>query len=293
MKTFSVFLLIMSSSLVNAQGNNVQRDTIALTESYVCDTLIKMGNTEIYISIEPTRLIKWNYWTSNGVQGCNWKYELRYHIESNRPMYTLQGTINNTNFFDLPNSGCSNGCTGLVYTANNSSNDCANVDFDMSDIIRIQIQNTDISYRNVVLNCGLSSSLPVELVSFSGFNENRTNKLSWTTATELNNDYFLLERTQNGQNWEFVSIVEGAGTTSEKQHYFYSDYAFTAGVNYYRLVQTDFDGKRNISEVISIDNTNDSRTLERIVNLLGETVNEDYSGMKIYVYSNGDILKKY
>lgn len=293
MRVLSTLLIVLACSFANAQGSNTDFDTIPLNNSYLCDTFLNIGGTEIYVSIEPTQLVTWNYWMSNGVQGCNWKYELRYYIESNTPMYTLQGTINNTNFFNLPNSDCNSGCTGLVYTANNDAGDCASVDFDLTDIIRIQFQNADISYRNIPLNCSAISSLPVELVSFQGMNENRENTLWWSTITETDNDYFILERTQNGDNWEFVANLDGAGTTTEKQYYTYKDNTYSEGVNYYRLTQIDFDGSREHSNVISIDNSATGRTLVQIVNLLGETVKEDYSGLKIYVYSNGDVVKKY
>jgi len=291
MRILSTLLIALTCSFANAQGTN--SDTIPLENSYLCDTFINIGGTEVYLSIEPTQLIKWNYWTNNGVEGCNWKYELRYYIESNAPMYTLQGTINNTNFFDLPNSGCTSGCTGLVYTANNDAGDCASVDFDLNDIIRIQIQNADISYRNIALNCNAISSLPVELVSFQGSNEERENTLWWATVSEKDNDYFMLERTQDGDTWEFLANVDGAGTTTEKQYYTYADDTYSNGVNYYRLTQVDFDGSRNYSPVISIDNSDADRSLVHVVNLLGETVAEDYTGLKIYVYSNGDVVKKY
>ncbi|UTW63526.1 T9SS type A sorting domain-containing protein [bacterium SCSIO 12741] len=87
--------------------------------------------------------------------------------------------------------------------------------------------------------------LPVELVSFEAIPNKEDNvvDLVWITASEVNNDYFTVERTQDLDWFETVVEVAGAGTTNERQEYHEVDPKPLEGISYYRLKQTDFDGK--------------------------------------------------
>jgi hypothetical protein len=67
-------------------------------------------------------------------------------------------------------------------------------------------------------------------------------RLSWTTATEVQNDYFVLERSADGQRFEFLQTVEGRNTLSVSD-YEWTDLLPLPGLNYYRLSQVDFDGR--------------------------------------------------
>lgn len=96
--------------------------------------------------------------------------------------------------------------------------------------------------------------LPVELVSFTGKLEDGVVNFNWKTASELNNDYFTLERSTDGKNYGKISIVEGAGTSVTANEYTTSDEAPPAGRIYYRLKQTDFDGTSEDSKPITITN---------------------------------------
>lgn len=104
---------------------------------------------------------------------------------------------------------------------------------------------------NVSTTCAFSP-LPVELVYFEGENIDRKNKLQWLTASELDNDYFAVERSVDGYNFEEIAIVPGNGTTTEAVQYSFIDETFSAQINYYRLKQVDFNGAFEIYNVISI-----------------------------------------
>lgn len=103
----------------------------------------------------------------------------------------------------------------------------------------------------ITVNC---TSLPVGLVSFDATAiVNSRVGLNWTTATETNNDYFLIERSQYGsQDWEFVAKVEGAGTSVQELQYFAVDEHPYAGISYYRLHQVDNDGMEQISDIDAV-----------------------------------------
>ncbi|QQS31260.1 MAG: T9SS type A sorting domain-containing protein [Sphingobacteriales bacterium] len=93
---------------------------------------------------------------------------------------------------------------------------------------------------------------PIVLLEFKGEVQQRGNLLKWTTATETDNDYFSLERSENGTNFTRIALVEGAGTSITANKYEYLDKEPPAGTSYYRLVQVDFNGTSSTSETISL-----------------------------------------
>ncbi len=92
--------------------------------------------------------------------------------------------------------------------------------------------------------------LPIELTSFTATCDGKSALVEWTTATERNNDYFVLERSDDAINFTEVARVAGAGNSIDPIDYSYADYGIHGGDNYYRLVQVDYDGTRTASEII-------------------------------------------
>jgi hypothetical protein len=88
------------------------------------------------------------------------------------------------------------------------------------------------------------SALPVELLHFHARRAGAKAELEWVTATELNNDFFTLERSSDGRRYEEIARIQGAGTVQQQRDYQFVDAAPVPGNNYYRLWQTDYDGKR-------------------------------------------------
>lgn len=95
-------------------------------------------------------------------------------------------------------------------------------------------------------------SLPVELINFAVYASGKTNVIEWTTASEINNDYFILERSADANYFEHVAVVQGAGNSSVTRNYSMTDNAPLSGISYYRLLQTDFDGANRIYGPLSI-----------------------------------------
>jgi hypothetical protein len=85
-------------------------------------------------------------------------------------------------------------------------------------------------------------TLPIELLSFVPEIKTDRITLNWTTGSEINNDYFTLERSRDLYGWEVLGFVEGAGNSSTPLSYSFSDLRPLDGLAYYRLKQTDFDG---------------------------------------------------
>jgi len=105
---------------------------------------------------------------------------------------------------------------------------------------------------NIVIS--LVSALPIELLNFNASPiNNEIVQLKWQTASENNNDYFTIERSENGTTWEEAALVDGAGNSSSILSYSASDSHPYIGISYYRLKQTDFDGQFEYSEIRSVN----------------------------------------
>ncbi len=87
-----------------------------------------------------------------------------------------------------------------------------------------------------------ANPLPVDLLSFAAKAEQKKVRLTWSTASEINNDFFTIERSADGQIFEEVAKVQGAGNASSRLNYSHVDHQPLSGTSYYRLTQTDFDG---------------------------------------------------
>jgi hypothetical protein len=92
--------------------------------------------------------------------------------------------------------------------------------------------------------------LPVDLSSFTQQCTNNHVVLDWTTASESNNAYFTIEGSANGSNWTPIGTVKGAGTSSVALNYSYTVPAINDTLFYFRLKQTDLDGRSVYSNVI-------------------------------------------
>lgn len=94
--------------------------------------------------------------------------------------------------------------------------------------------------------------LPIVLLSFEAKPMNNEVEVSWVTATEINNDFFTVERSHDGVNFTPIGTKDGVGTTSQMQQYSLTDKNPITGVAYYRLKQTDFNGDFEYSKIISV-----------------------------------------
>ncbi|MCB9336115.1 MAG: T9SS type A sorting domain-containing protein [Flavobacteriales bacterium] len=102
--------------------------------------------------------------------------------------------------------------------------------------------------------------LPVELLEFNGVRVDNKTKLTWITETEINNDYFLVQKSSNGKNFIDLGTVQGNGNSNNQNYYEYYDETSSAKINYYRLKQFDFDGKYEFSKVIAVLNDDQPMT---------------------------------
>lgn len=92
-------------------------------------------------------------------------------------------------------------------------------------------------------------ALPIELISFSATALENQVYIRWTTASEENNSYYSVERSENGETFESIGEMEGAGTSTSIRNYRFTDRSPIQGRSYYRLKQVDFNGNYSYSQI--------------------------------------------
>lgn len=106
---------------------------------------------------------------------------------------------------------------------------------------------TGFSDKAIVLS---PTVLPIQLIYFTSYC-NKYNELNWATATEVNNNYFVLEKSYDGNNFSFVAKINASGNSNDVRKYSYTDYSSNFSLVYYRLKQVDYNGDYTYSDVIS------------------------------------------
>ncbi len=114
------------------------------------------------------------------------------------------------------------------------------------------ITATSCSCTGCAAFCG-SVTLPIELLYFKATNDLNKISLFWATASELNFDYFDIEKSSEGKSFQSIAKVKGNGTTTQRNDYFLDDEKPYIGKNYYRLKSVDFDGYTEYFKVVMID----------------------------------------
>ena len=192
--------------------------------------------------------------------------------------------ITSTNLFSI--MGYTNGTAfGSVYSAdvNISILEGYGKQYPFSNTYTPRVFNGTLHYDVTLCN-----SLPVELTYFNG----ECGLLTWQTASENDNDYFLIEESIDGEYWKTTGVVEGQGTTSQISNYSFD--MFSRGVTYYRLTQVDFNGASEVFQVISVDCNVDTKQVFGYYDLIGRSVNkENVKGYYLIMYTDGSTEKKY
>jgi hypothetical protein len=100
-----------------------------------------------------------------------------------------------------------------------------------------------------------ANPLPITLIEFTAELNEQEVLVKWKTATEVNNDFFTIEKTKDGKKFLLVKTVKGTGTSNNVKSYKIIDSQPFPGISYYRLKQTDFDGAHTYSKLVAISNS--------------------------------------
>lgn len=190
--------------------------------------------------------------------------------------------------------GAGIGWTGNFPSVTNISNvvpSSNNFNFRFTFISDNTLRYSGYKLSNFKIMC--NPMLPIELISFDGSNQSDYNLLTWSSASEHNNDYYLLERSTDGINWSVITNQKGAGNSTSQIDYSFRDFTYESGINYYRLSQIDFDGKSEMFKTIAINNAGKTKEVLYFTNLLGQIVNDDVRGLVIVYYTDGTNEKIY
>ena len=123
-----------------------------------------------------------------------------------------------------------------------------------------------------------SNPLPIELTEFTATCQESNITLNWTTATELNNHYFVLEKSSDGTIWQTLSQINGSGNSNTIKHYSYVDNFKSSDITYYRLTQVDYNGMHKTYTMISSNCTfNKSDQMQLYPNPATNEIHADFS----------------
>lgn len=131
--------------------------------------------------------------------------------------------------------------------------------------------------------------LPIELLSFTASYNGSTVDLKWATASEINNDHYDIERSVDGNNFEKIIYVKGAGNSTSLINYAVTDKNPLNGLSYYRLRQTDFDGAFSLSKNVAVRIAGDQLSLAYVYGnaslsqVCFQLLNPDNSKLKVEV----------
>ncbi|MCO6495617.1 MAG: T9SS type A sorting domain-containing protein, partial [Bacteroidetes bacterium] len=109
-------------------------------------------------------------------------------------------------------------------------------------------------WSNFGFGGGSPNPLPITLSYFNAKlnNDESVVHLSWTTVSEINNDYFEVQKSIDGITWNTISIIDGAGNSQQENQYSTIDKYPNEGINYYRLKQVDFNGEYTLSSISNV-----------------------------------------
>ncbi len=138
---------------------------------------------------------------------------------------TSAGTYNFEVYFSVTTNNIG-GCASVIYENNGGS--------------------------NFIGTFTVSTPLSVKFEDISVKRKDNNNELSWTTASETNNDYFEIQHSKDGQIFETIGKVKGNGNSTETQNYTYLHSNVSAKDSYYRLKQVDYDGRYEYSSIVSV-----------------------------------------
>ena len=232
-----VLLFTFSRLTLTAQTN------IASSNGYV-----------VHVTIVPVSIIPSSASCPNGY---NYNLNIHYVVTftgTNIPasLYTLQGNVGcgtSTHFYSLPVAGG----TGNTITGSNVWNPATNcatatVASLFCNAATLTIEGPGIAQQTLPIVLASGGPLAIKLADFSAEAFKEKVRLHWSTAFEVNNDYFSLERSTDGNSWSTIKTIKGSGNSSTLTKYETFDENPVVGNSYYCIKQTDIDGKFTYSD---------------------------------------------
>jgi hypothetical protein len=134
-----------------------------------------------------------------------------------------------------------------------------------------------VGYFTIASVNAATAPLPIELIDFSAKCGNNKVDLKWTTASEINNDYFTIDKGKDGITFESLAVIHGAGNSSQLNYYLWTDDQATQGTSYYRLRQTDYNGSTKIFNTVESDCENNNALIISSCYQMGSLLQLDFT----------------
>lgn len=206
-------------------------------------------------------------------------------VSSDGSDFVLECTGSTTEAECLANSiiaaspmNCANDSTSWIEITLANSLPEAKASYENDWKIRCSGTNSVVDVCNNPLNGGEPDILlPVEFLFVNGICHNEFVEILWTTASEINNEYFTLQRSDDGRHFIDLTTVLGAGNSSIANDYLWIDDEPLNGTAYYRIKQTDFDGRSSFSEMFSVFCQTEIGNLSISPNPCGDYMNIEFS----------------
>jgi Secretion system C-terminal sorting domain len=165
---------------------------------------------------------------------------------------SASGTGDKYLFEDTDNNNCGDG-TQLVNTFAEFTKPIAGTGTILNLRIRVYCEGNNEEWGIDNFRLFYTSALPVTITQFNGQAKNNSNQLSWTTATELNSSHFEIEKSADGTLFKKIGSVQSKGSTTNQQHYLFTDNATGNTAAFYRLKQVDNNGHFEYSKTIRVN----------------------------------------
>ena len=150
-------------------------------------------------------------------------------------------------------------CGGVFLSTDNGTSwtDVNEGDLTSQCVYSLTVKDSNLfagTYQGYVWRRPLSEMIvPVELTNFTAKTNGADVILDWSTATELNNSGFEVQKKSGSEEWYSIGFIQGSGTTQQRHNYSFTDYSISPGIYSYRLKQTDFDGSFEFSPEVEVE----------------------------------------
>jgi hypothetical protein len=256
-------------------------------------------STQIAAGVDQTDWIELQYTLNNGLSW--WRDAQIQGI--NNSMWSFDGAIGTNAKLTISRLGSTSTTTPTIYISNAGNpivNVLVTVPFSNATQLRIRfVTRINASGETFMLDdveiVDLSIVLPVELLNFEAEKEIDKIKILWSTASETNNDYFIIYKSYDAFSFEELGVVEGSGNSNRIINYSIYDENINSkqDVIYYKLKQVDFNGIFKEYPIIAVNNYLKESKIIKVLNYLGQEVDKNYQGLKFIYYDNGIIKKNY
>lgn len=187
--------------------------------------------------------------SDNDANHLNGITEIYMGIQSNGSLTADEDPSN-----DFPNAVVLNVTSTIGWFEYNGDRTASTDPADLGDLSSFTVSGTGNTTLSTTSFSGGFVVLPIELTSFRADVKNSQEVLlTWQTASEINSDYVLVERSKDGYQYESLGRVNSFGTTNIQQNYNFLDKSPFKGINYYRLRQVDNDGQEEVHQVVSVN----------------------------------------